>query len=59
MGLIIKGLIAIFVISLILILLDRSVFVFIEENLPFVKELEGMEPIVEEPDPEKRENSRR
>jgi len=53
MGLIIKGLIAIFVISLILILLDRSVFVFIEENLPFVKELEGMETIKEEPDAEK------
>ena len=52
MGLIIKGLISIFVISLILILLDRSIFVFIEESLPFVKELEGMETIKEEPDTE-------
>ena len=40
MELLFKLLMAILVISIILILLDRSVFTFIEENLPYINEIE-------------------
>jgi hypothetical protein len=40
MELLFKLLMAILVISIILILLDRSVFTFIEDNLPYINEIE-------------------
>ena len=43
MSILFKLMIAVLFISIILILLDRSVFMFIEENLPYIKSIERSE----------------